>query len=197
VTVSSYITLPELRDWIRLSDNVTSKDPTLSTLIDVASGMVDAYCGRTFTATTADATAEARIFQSDRVDDFSTLDDLAVRTSIDRTNWTTRTIDTDFWVGPDPTSALADAYWQINPLQYVTWCGTFIEVTAKWGWPAVPEAVKTATKLHAHWLSKRPGDPYGIVALGDLPSRVSQTGDPDARRLLAPYRRLDRVGGIA
>jgi hypothetical protein len=195
--VSAYITLDELRDWIRLSDNVTTKDLVLEALIPVASELVDTYCGRTFTATAADATAEARIFQSDRVDDFSTLDGLVVETSRDRSTWTARTVDTDFWVGPDPISGFTDAYWQINPLPYACWERPFRRVTAKWGWPAVPDAVKTATKLHAHWLSRRSSDPYGIAAIGDLPSRVSQTGDPDARRLLAPYRRMDRTAGIA
>ncbi len=190
--MSSYVTLAELRAWIRLSDSVTDSDPKLEACITAAEAFVDAHCGRTFVPTAEDAVAEARIFQSDRVDDFSTVSGLIVETSLDRITWQTRTIDTEFWVGPDSTSAFADAFWQINPLPYVDWCGRFIRVTAKWGWPAVPEPVKLSTKIVAHLLVKRSGDPYAVAQIGDMPSRVRRD-DPQVIAALAPYRRMDRV----
>ncbi len=190
--MGQYITLVELRDWIRLSDNVTDTNDKLEACIVAAEAFIDAHCGRTFVATAEDATAEARIFQSDRVDDFSTVTDLVVETSLDRITWQPRTIDTEFWVGPDSTSAFADAFWQINPLPYVDWCGRFIRVTAQWGWPTVPDAVKMSTKLVAHLLVKRAGDPYAVAQIGDMPSRVRRD-DPQAIAMLSPYRRMDRV----
>jgi hypothetical protein len=73
-----------------------------------------------------------------------------------------------------------------------------IQVTGTWGWAAVPEAVAEATRLMTNRLLKRRQSPEGILNSDDFGTiRVSPREDPDAVRLLTPYRTNRRVGGWA
>jgi hypothetical protein len=62
-----------------------------------------------------------------------------------------------------------------------------VRVTARWGWSAVPTAVKQATILLASRGFKRYDSALGVAGFGDLGAiRVSRT-DPDVTALLEPY----------
>lgn len=66
-----------------------------------------------------------------------------------------------------------------------------IQVTAKWGWPAVPDAVTEACLIKAAKLFGRKDSPQGMVAGGSDfgPVRISQREDPDVVGLLRDYRK--------
>lgn len=65
-----------------------------------------------------------------------------------------------------------------------------VQVTAKWGWPAVPPPVKQATLIQAHHLYTTKGAPLGIVMTPELASsRVTSFLHPTAARLLRGYRK--------
>jgi len=62
-----------------------------------------------------------------------------------------------------------------------------VKVTARWGWPALPSAIKQATMLLAGRMFKRFDSPLGVAGFGDLGAiRVSRV-DPDVASLVDPY----------
>jgi len=64
-----------------------------------------------------------------------------------------------------------------------------VEVTAKWGWPAVPDTVKQAALMLASRLYGRKASPMGVIGVGDFgPVRISRS-DPDIAFLLMDYKR--------
>jgi BppU N-terminal domain len=63
-----------------------------------------------------------------------------------------------------------------------------IELTGKFGWPAVPEAIQQATGLVASRLLKRREAPFGVVGFGPDSEVVRVTrSDPDVMLLLSRY----------
>jgi hypothetical protein len=68
-----------------------------------------------------------------------------------------------------------------------------IQVTARWGWAAIPPAVEDACMIQAAHLFRRKDTPDGIAGgfgneFGVV--RVSRFIDPDVEMLLAPYRKV-------
>ncbi len=61
-----------------------------------------------------------------------------------------------------------------------------VRVTAKWGWPVVPDAVKEATILVAVALYKRPDAPFGVAGFDQF-GAVRVRDDPTVVELLARY----------
>jgi hypothetical protein len=62
-----------------------------------------------------------------------------------------------------------------------------LQVTALWGWPAVPDEIEQATALYAARLYRRKDSPQGVIGGGDFgPVRVSRI-DPDVEALIAPF----------
>lgn len=65
-----------------------------------------------------------------------------------------------------------------------------VQVTARWGWPAVPEPVRQACLIQSARLFRRNSSPEGVAGVNEFgPIRVSKL-DPDVTRLLAPYRKV-------
>jgi hypothetical protein len=62
-----------------------------------------------------------------------------------------------------------------------------VEVTARWGWPDVPEPVRSATAILAGRLFKRADSLLGVAGFGDLGAITLRAVDPDVQRMLAPY----------
>jgi len=66
-----------------------------------------------------------------------------------------------------------------------------VQVTALWGWPAVPEPITQATIIQASRIFKRYDSPLGVAGFGDLGvMRVSRALDPDVMQLVEPYRKM-------
>lgn len=191
--MTGYCTLDELREALRLDD--VDDDLMLQTAISAASARIDAHCGRTFTQ---DATATARTFDvvDTRlllVDDISTTSGLLVGGSPYSPNFT-----------PDPLNAIAKGE-PITALRAVPGAlrvpgrryEVTIDVTARWGWPAVPVAIKQASIILAGRLAKRSDSLLGVMGFGDLGAVMVRNVDPDVEQLVARYRRGDTGFGIA
>lgn len=66
-----------------------------------------------------------------------------------------------------------------------------VQITARWGWPAVPDAVVQACLIKASSLFHRKDSPQGIAGFGDFgPVRLTSREDADVVKLLDPYRFL-------
>ena len=67
-----------------------------------------------------------------------------------------------------------------------------VEITARWGWAEVPDAIVQACLLQASRLFSRRNSPYGVAGSPDTGSelRLLAKVDPDVAVALRPYRKL-------
>jgi hypothetical protein len=66
-----------------------------------------------------------------------------------------------------------------------------VKLTAVYGWPSVPIAIKQACVIQSSRIYKRLDSPLGVAGFGDLGAiRVTRDLDPDVAQLVAPYRRM-------
>jgi hypothetical protein len=193
--VGDYVALSELKTALGISGS--GDDDFLNLGIDAAEQAINDLCGRKFTA---DGSASARTYRAQSylavTDDISTLTGLVVKTdtSADGTFDTTWTASTDYQV--EPLNNIAKGR-SVNNLRAI---GSYtfpvygdgqvsVEVTAKWGWPAVPDTVKQAALMLASRLYGRKASPMGVIGVGDFgPVRISRS-DPDIAFLLMDYKR--------
>lgn len=187
----SYIPLSTLKSMLRIADSVD--DATLSACIDAASDTIDDICHRKFSL---DTTATARVFYADsfdvvRVDDIGSTSGLIVKIDTDD-NGTYDTIVTDYFTEPLNATSLERPITKLRSYN-TTWpvggIRPAVEVTAKWGWPVVPEPVKSATGILAGRLFKRADSLLGVAGFSDLGAITLRAVDPDVQRMLAPYVR--------
>ncbi len=190
----SYASVAELEARLGATD-----DGTFTALLDSASRAVETFTGRQFNKTD---TATARRFRAVDprrlpVDDFHTITDLAV--NVNGAAWDIVGVD------PRPPDGVVNGQtgWPYSDLMTISryWPNSrraTVEVTARWGWAAVPSAIKQATLDAAVALSTGAGTSGGIVqeSIGDYSvtygSASSVAGSVDAPAEMAkavPYRR--------
>jgi hypothetical protein len=188
-----YSDLATLKLTLSITD--TDRDDLLEQALATASRAIETFAGgRVFNA---DATASARTFpvrgrslcvaDGERllVDDISTTTGLIVEIG----TGSTFTAVTDYEVGPE--NAISRG-WPITSLLRLggTWSSSVrprVRVTAKWGWPAVPDQVVQATLIQASRLYKRKDSPEGVMGNAEWGTvRVSRV-DPDVQALLQPF----------
>lgn len=201
---NAYSTLVRFKEFANIPDAGDDGKAELS--LNAASRQIDSHCGRRFFV---DDNVSARTYTvGDQycvwIDDFSTTTGLVVKTDADydgTTFETTLTIGTHFVVEPIG-AASASPVRPYTALRINTAGGyTFppsvygvptLQVTAKWGWPAVPDDVEAACLLQARQLFKAYSATFGAFSLGDngVSMRVRQM-DQVAEGLLVPYRRIE------
>lgn len=197
---NGYCTLAQVRAHLAYNSGETADDSAIETAVEAASRLIDGYCGRRFWQ---DGSVAAREFWADsprsvEVDDISTTTGLVVKIDEpgDGTFATTLTISTDFFLIPanaaDRTPVwpyeeiwLADNYSFPRPSNG----RPGVQVTAKFGWPAVPDDVEYACIIQASQLFKAKEAIFGAVALGESAARSIPAIDRQAMALLADYRK--------
>lgn len=186
---NEYASLAELKTFLRIT--ATADDTELQDKLTAASRRIERDTGRRFWT---DVSATARTYRATHetlllIDDVSTTTSLLVETGRGA-SWTTVA-----GTGYDalPENALADG-WAIETLERVDacwplWGSTRVRVTAKWGWPAVPDPIKAACLLLAGRLFRRKDSVEGVAAFNDMGAvRVSRY-DADYDNAIAPYVR--------
>lgn len=208
--VNGYATLAEARTVLGITDvGDTTDDAEIEDCVETASRDVDNYCGkgRKFWQ---DATVVARTYYPTNshclyVDDISTTTGLVVKvdSADDGTFGTTLTINTDFMVHPVNAAAefpvrpwtrivLLDG--ALSGWQRLSSGRPYVQVTARFGWSAVPEAVKRATLLQAKTLYKADDTTFGTFQVGiDGQPRNVPRMDPVAAARLETFIRYDEV----
>jgi len=192
--MGSYVALSELKSALGITSS--TDDAFLNLAIGAAETAINDLCGRKFTA---DGSASARTYRAQPyicvTDDVSTLTGLVVKTDTNGdgtfdTTWSS----SDYQV--EPLNSLVKGR-SVNNLRAV---GSYtfpvygdglasVEVTAKWGWPAVPDPIEQATLMMASRLYGRKASPMGVIGVGDFgPVRISRS-DPDVAHMLMDYRR--------
>ena len=190
---NGYCTLAELKEILRISDAVDNT--LLEARINEASRVIDQHCNRRFYA---DATASARLFTSIDgstifVDDISSTTGLVIKSDVAGDGTYATTI-----AAADYQSEPLNSIVKGNPITSIVarLAGAFsmatvpagCQVTAKWGWPAVPDPVHSASLILAGRLVKRGDSLLGVAGFGELGAITVRAIDPDVERMLRPYR---------
>lgn len=190
---NEYATLETLKLQVGIGATDATRDTLLNQVLGSASRGIDAYTGRRFYA---DADATARTYRTrDRVvgdpdgdliyvDDISTETGLIVETRTGSGASVSWTAVTDYLTEPDNALAKGEAITSLRRDRRC-WATDQLRVTAKWGWPAIPDVVVQATLLQAGRLYKRKDSPEGVSGSAEWGvMRVSRI-DPDVQALLA------------
>lgn len=182
-------TADELRDYCQITDTVD--DPALLRINRAVTNGIESYCRRQFNDA---GSTSARVYYPNaldfvRVDDFSTVTGLVVKTGL--TFGTTLTS-----YNLEPLNGIEHGRPGF-PYRKIRLYGTTfvtstdrrptIEVTARWGWAAVPDDVKAAALIKAAKVFKRRYSLDGVVGTGDFVFRVSRYEDPDVAELLRDF----------
>ncbi len=190
---NGYCTLAEVKSALRLTDN--ADDGLIEKAIEGASRRIDGVTGRWFYKTAPTAVKQYP------VDSYNvSVSDMA-NTSIivktdddgDGTFENTWTQGTDYQLEPLDAGLNGRPYRRIVaiggktfPLQYNP-DPALVQVTAEWGWQAVPDDVREAAVLLSIRGFARYNAALGVVGFADMAIQVRAV-DPDVRDLLAPYR---------
>jgi hypothetical protein len=179
--VNGYATLTQIKNYMSISDN-TDND-LLEDLVESASRSIDRIANRRFYL---DATASARLYRAYSnifvfVDDIGTTSNLVVAMD-ENGNGTyskTLTLNTDYILDPLTSQSLNRPFTQLTMVSNTESWPIFpgitsnglrpgVQVTARWGWPSVPDDINMACLILTADLYKRKDAPGGILGLGDL-----------------------------
>ena len=194
-----YATILELKGYAEhMSD--TTDDTQLTEVMLQASRAVEHYCQRQFNKATS---ATAKIFYPSSlyvacVEDFWTTASLAIATDegndgVYELTWTS----SDYQLEPINQVVDGETGWPYYRIRAVGTSKRFpftyldarapLQVTAQWGWNAVPTNVKVATIYLAMETFKLRGAPFGVANTDQFgPIRVRD--NPKVMNMLAPYR---------
>jgi hypothetical protein len=192
---NTYASLADLKSYLGLTD-LTSDIQLLDCLITSARS-IEHICGRKFFA---EQTASARVFAPAgtdvvRVDDFWTTTGLVVAIdSSDTGTYATTIAAANYELEPFNNNVDGETgwpYYQIRSLlcEFLPWNRrrASVQVTAKWGWSAVPGPVRQANIYLAEETLKMKDSPFGVAGFDQFgPVRVRE--NPKVLAMLAPYR---------
>ncbi len=173
-----YVTLDELKESLNIR-NDTSRDLILQRALGAASRAIDSMTGRRFwldpEATTLSHPTRGNAYRDGGryaliVPDIG---DPSAITIAGRT--VTTNAGADGWPVATRLYSAAD------------WTDDTVSITARLGWPYVPDEIAQATLILAGKLFKRKDSPEGILGSADWGAiRVSRR-DPDVQMLIEPY----------
>lgn len=195
VTANQYATVDEVKARFAISDAID--DYLIRKAIKAASRQIDKLCRRRFYA---DATATPRSFWRDStihtyVDEFWTTAGLVIATDQDddavfETTWAAA----DYQLEPLNGVVDGESGWPFSLIRAVE-ARTFpigkrpsVQVTAKWGWAAIPDDIREATLLSAAELFKLKDAPFGVAGFGEF-GAVRIRANPIVLRAISPYKR--------
>ncbi len=201
---NGYATLTEIKNFLSIPISDTADDSLLEGLVESASRSIDRIANRRFYLDTSATARQYRAYSDVFVytDDIGTTSSLSV--SIDEagngTYSTLLTLNTDYILDPLTAAAKGRPFTQLTMVSSSTsfpiFPGLFgnglrpgVQVTARWGWPSVPDDINTACLILTADLYKRKDAPGGILGLGDLGAiRMSAMGR-DVSSIVRAYRK--------
>lgn len=197
---NAYATMASLKAELNIGQADTSYDVKLDMALNAASRQIDRHCGRFFYQ---DQSLVQREFYADSpldcmVDDISTTTGLVVKVDDgdDGSYATTLTINTHFILLPRN----ADHQIPVMPFTQIRIVDSGLtafplwssgrpscRVTAKWGFPAVPDDVEKACLIQATQLFKASDAVFGGLSFDAGILRVRETLNPMAAALVEYY----------
>ena len=193
-----YASVAELKAYERIADLVD--DNEIAFALEASSRSVDQYANRQFGKTAL----EARVYTPEwdrrrcrwvvEIDDVQDITGLLVSVDDDDDGVFDKPVD-DFRLFPFNAADTARPYEMlvVRPTSTnlpVTTEGS-LQVTALFGWNAVPVPVKQACLLQANRLMKRRDAPFGVAGSPEIGSelRLLDKVDPDVAVALRPFQR--------
>ncbi|MES2211454.1 MAG: hypothetical protein V4515_14920 [Chloroflexota bacterium] len=194
-----YASITLLRAAVGMEPTDTTRDALLTMALNGASRGVEDYCdGREPGAFWLDTAATARVFtlgrrvqcsrfgETMRVDDIGSTSGLVVEVG-DGTTFTTltdcETLRDNALLRGLAITALFSPSWSFS-------CHRKLRVTARWGWPRVPDQIEQSTLLQASRLYRRKDSPEGVAGSADWGLVRVPNLDPDVKALLANFKIL-------
>jgi hypothetical protein len=198
---NGYTDVIALREHLGDTRSDVLNEKLLERAIDAASRAIDDFTGRRFWADPSPVvrTYRPRLVDQVYVHDFASTTGLVVKTDDTGTGvfGTTWTIGTDFQVEPlgaDEDSAAWTGLGAIGTREFTVTTSRrpLLQVTAAYGWPAVPKAIEEACVLKAASLFQRKDSPQGVAGFGDFGVVRISRRDPHVMELLEGYVRISR-----
>jgi hypothetical protein len=190
---NEYGDLATLRQRLNIPDDDTSRDALLTKALAAASRGIDKACGRRFWLDTEPVTRtynpRGRVVCEDDGELLLT-DDIGDTTGM--------VIETGYGVSftpvtgyeTSPENALLDGQ-PVTGLRLVmgVWgiATTRVRVTARFGWPEVPDDVAEAALIQATRLYKRKDSPEGVTGSAEWGVVRLSRRDPDVWNLIEPF----------
>ncbi|HET8684780.1 MAG TPA: hypothetical protein VFM54_23345 [Micromonosporaceae bacterium] len=200
---NGYATLAQLRE--HLGDTGTTLTAAVAErAIEAASRAIDRHCGRKFWL---DAAVAVRVYRPDDayvawVDDIGTTTGLVIKTDTTGDGgYATTWASTDYQIEPLNADVVAAgdtvtpyAWWRIVAIDRYTFPRATrrhtLQVTARFGWSAIPDDVEQACLLKAAALYERRNSVQGVAGFNGFGEvRISRFEDPDVAALVGPYVR--------
>lgn len=206
--VNGYTTVAELREHVGDTGTVLTT-AVAERAIEAASRAIDRLCGRWFYQ---EAATSVRVYRPDDpytawVNDISTTTGLVIKTdTTGDATWATTWASTDYQLEPLNADTVGSgstvqpyAWWRIEAVDRYTFpisdYRTTLQVTARFGWSAVPDDVQLACLLKSAALYERRNSVSGVAGFGEFGAVRIGRQDPDVVALLGPYMKLG-VGNI-
>ena len=206
---NGYATLDAFKEQMRIPVNDVTDDARLEAAIAAASRQIDGHTGRRFWQ---DSTVVDRQFYADNarichVDDISTTSGLIVKVDDDDDGVfeTTLTVTSNYIVRPVNAADMVPVH-PFTEIVLVDSNGAVslpvhgsgrpgVQITARFGWPAIPDDVTKACLVQAGMLFKADDASLGAVQFADagVALRMQNRLHPIAEALLEPYCK-PRVG---
>lgn len=203
--MTNYASEAEFKSYTRIGD--TLDDPEIVRILGATSRAIESHCSRKFWLD-ADGAPTVRTFvpchwyllDLER-HEIGASDDLTITVDAGGDGTFELTLSaSDFLL--EPVNAPnefpeAQPYTHIRriggtwPVPFTTWQSSRLDrvkVTARYGWPAVPDPVKEACLILGHALLENRKTPFGVAGFGDF-GAIRVRENPKAVALLAPYRR--------
>lgn len=195
---NEYAELATLRAQLSLNPADTTRDVLLTQALSSASRGIDRVTGRRFWLDPAPVQRTYNPYRqtvSEENGELLLTDDIGSTTGliVETGSGATWTAVTAYETTPD--NAMADGKpvtGLLRPFGIWTWrysSTTRVRVTARFGWPAVPDEVATATLIQANRLFKRKDSPEGIIGSAEWGVRNLSRRDPDVYALIEPFIR--------
>jgi hypothetical protein len=191
-----YATQSELKGY--MGDSESTDNAKYDDALSAASRGIDHYCQRQFNKTTS---ATARVYYPANcryveVDDFHTITDLVVKYDTgDAGTYATTVTSANYQLLPLNGIVQGESGWPYNAFKFqaldvpVATVRPSVQITAQWGWNAVPGPVKQACLLLAAEAFKLAREaPFGVAGFGAF-GAVRVRDNPRAMSMLNPYRR--------
>lgn len=202
---NGYCTLAEIKAFVNIVDS--NDNDELEDAVNSASRQIDAYCGRKFYA---DGATSAKVYRTRNpymvvVDDISTSTGLVLKyDDSDDGTYETTVPSTDFILLPlngeafgiDGLGFTSIELLTDGPHEFPTTHTNNrprIQVTANWGFAAVPEPVRQACLMLSSENFAMRNTPLGIAGVGEF-GVLAVRQNRQITRMLDPYRRGDSVG---
>lgn len=179
---NTYVSMAELKTSLAITEQFADADVTLA--VSAASRAVDQFCSRTFYVGTP---GEVRKYTPQDAG-YVVLDDFTAVTAVSD-NGNTLALTQSYNLQPANAAAIGRPYTGIgSSYSYFFQMGfpdSFV-VTGTFGWPAVPDQVKSATSILAARLLRRSREAtFGVIGIGFDGAAVRiGSSDPDIAMML-------------